>query len=117
MDPDAACQTDSGGLIICLYLVIRKHRCSLARLLVAHGADLRAHAPVVIRPGPGRRTALRAAATASAVNIRCCVEDTQAIDGALETLELLLAAGADVDAFDGRRTGDQSSDETAWLQA
>lgn len=90
----------SGSLCTPLVYAIAAFRPSLVRLLVAHGADLKA---------PG----------ATDTHCRCfwplqplvdgVFEDFDAgrpVDGALETLDYLLAAGADVDAYDSRQFGD-----------
>lgn len=52
--------------------------------------------------------------------VSCIVDDPEAdgaVDDACETLDYLVAAGADVDAADGRWLGDQPPDDTPLLHA
>lgn len=112
LDLDASCcaaigerSAPCGDLFTPLALAIRRFRHSFVRLLVAHGADLRAPCA---RHDDGQMTW----PVHACVSITCNhLKTDQLINGALETLDYLLSAGADPDACD------HSCQQPALLQA
>lgn len=96
VDVNAACEPATGTLLTPLYCATSHHRPSMIRLLVEHGVDVRAPCGV---DSEGR---LFWPVYVCVLGIRDDLTSNRSTDGALETLDYLLSAGADVDAFDDR---------------
>lgn len=110
VDPNAFCATPM-GLCTPLYYAIRESRVSLLQSLVGHGADLKA--PCIRHADGTLEWPVHAC-----VSTMCDALDTdRTTDGALATLDFVLSAGADVDAFDDQWAGDEPPDRSALLFA
>lgn len=110
--PNAGSYSRTGELFTPLFCAIRQHRASFVRVLVAHGADVKAPCAEITTTG------------ALDWPVHACLEaacgDLEAhlpITGVVETVDCLLGAGADVDAFEERTIGDEPRDDTALLKA
>lgn len=110
VDPAAADRPDSGHLVAPISYVIRNFRPSFLRVVIAHDAD------ILQRPClQGSEGELVRPVHVCVHTIRDNITDGKAVDGALETLDCLISAGAVVDAVDDQWVGERASDATALL--
>lgn len=111
LDLAAASHLPSGCRYTPLCAAIDQLLPSFVRLLIAHGADVKA--PCTVSPRGRLDWPVRVCVT----NIWTQLTENRNVDGALETLDHLISAGADLDAVDDRWIDDEPPGQRALLIA